>query len=168
MHTRAIRIRKLRKTIAVRPLADGDTATVEALFERLTDTSRTARFHGAKPRLSERELAQLAAVGPESHVLVAYVDGDPLPAALARLARDPLDRRRAELACEVADCYHAVGIATALVRLLLDDARAAGIVLVEAVVEPSNRAALGLLRRVLGRATLRFEDGSIVVSSASV
>jgi ribosomal protein S18 acetylase RimI-like enzyme len=166
VHTRAVHIRRLGATIAVRPLASGDTATVAAVFERLGDASRAARFHGAKPRLSERDLAQLASVGADRHVLVAYVRGDPLPAALARLAREPHDRRRAEIAFEVADRYQGLGIATALVRLLLEDARAAGIVRVEALVEPSNRAALGLLRRVFDRVSLRFEDGAILLSSA--
>ena len=166
MYTRAIHVRKLRATIIVKALADGDTATVTSVFERLSSASRAARFHGTKPTLSERELAELATVGPDRHVLVAYVGRDPRPAALARLVRDSDDRRRGEIAFEVADCDQGLGIATALVRLLLEDGRAAGIDRVEAFVQPSNRAALGLLRRVFNRASLRFEDGTVLVSSA--
>lgn len=165
MHTRAVHIRKLRSTIAIRPLANGDTATVAALFGRLGDASRAARFHGAKPSLSERELALLSTVDSNRHALVAYVPGDQQPAALARLVRDEHDRSRAEIAFEVADSYQGRGIATALVGLLLDDARAAGIAHVEALVQPSNRAALTLLRRVLGRPSVRFDDGALLVSS---
>jgi GNAT superfamily N-acetyltransferase len=166
MHTRAFRSRSLRKTILVRPLADGDSATVLELFERLGDASRAARFHGAKPRLSHAELAQLAVVDADHHVLVAWVDGDPVPAASARLVRNAADAQLAEIAFEVADCYQGHGIATALVGTLIADARAAGITRVEGLVQPSNGAAVSLLRRVLVRAAMRYEDGAILVSSA--
>ena len=166
MHTRVIRNRSLGKTILVRPLEHGDTATTLALFDRLSSSSRTARFHGAKPRLSDEELASLSSVGPDRHVLVAWVDGDPAPAASARLVRDADDRAAAEIAFEVADCYQGRGVATALVELLLEDARAAGITRVAGLVQPTNRAALALLRHVLARATLRYEDGAVLVSSA--
>jgi ribosomal protein S18 acetylase RimI-like enzyme len=166
MHTRAFRSRSLRKTILVRPLADGDTATVSALFERLGDASRAGRFHGAKPRLSHAELAHLATVDADHHVLVAWVDGDPAPAASARLVRNATDGHLAEIAFEVADSYQGHGIATALVRMLIADARAAGITRVEGLVQPSNGAAVSLLRRVLVRVAMRYEDGAILVSSA--
>jgi ribosomal protein S18 acetylase RimI-like enzyme len=166
MHTRAFRSRSLRRTILVRPLADGDTTTVSALFERPGDASRAARFHGAKPRLTRAELAHLATVDADHHVLVAWVDGDPAPAASARLVRSVADGHLAEIAFEVADCYQGHGIATALVRMLIADARAAGITRVEGLVQPSNGAAVSLLRRVLVRVAMRYEDGAILVSSA--
>src|SRR5262245_22514224 len=56
--------------VIVRPLRNGDTATVSALFERLGDRSRERRFCGAKPWLSELELANLARVDADHHVLV--------------------------------------------------------------------------------------------------
>jgi ribosomal protein S18 acetylase RimI-like enzyme len=166
MHTRAFRCHSLRTTILVRPLADADTATVRALFERLGDASRAARFHGAKPRLSCAELARLAVVDADHHVLVAWLDGDPGPAASARLVRNVADRELAEIAFEVADCYQGHGIATALVEMLIADARAAGITRVEGLVQPSNGAAVSLLRRVFGGVAMRYEDGAILVSSA--
>jgi ribosomal protein S18 acetylase RimI-like enzyme len=166
MHTRAIHNRTLGKLVTIRPLADGDTETVTAVFDRLSDLSRANRFHGAKPRLTDRETATLAEVGPNSHVLVAYIDTDPLPAGLARLARDRTEPRTAEIAFEVADCYQRAGIGSLLVDLLLADARAAGFSQVDARVEISNRPALQLLRRVLGQATRRFEDGVTCISAA--
>ena len=59
--------------VTIRALRNGDTATVSALFERLGERSRARRFCGAKPRLSEMELENLARVGHEHHVLVGYV-----------------------------------------------------------------------------------------------
>ncbi len=165
MHTRAIHNRKLGKLVTVRPLCNGDTETVAALFDRLSDASRASRFHGAKPRLSDREAAILAEVGPNSHVLVAHVGEDPRPAALARLVRDRSDRESAEIAFEVADCYQRAGLGTLLVDMLLADARAAGIRRVDALVQMSNRPALTLLQRVLDRAAFRIEDGATCISA---
>ena len=79
--------------VTIRPLRHGDTATVEALFARLGSTSRQRRFCGAKPRLTDDELATLARVDETHHVLVAYVDGGSTPAGIARIVRDGGDGR---------------------------------------------------------------------------
>ena len=150
-------------TILVRPLRDGDADTVAAVFDRLGPVSRSSRFHGPKPRLASSDLAALAAVGGNRHVLVAYVEGDPRPVALARLVRSG---DAAEIAFEVADAHQRRGIGGELVRMLLADARAAGIARVDAVVESSNPAALGLLRRVLARRSARVEPGGEICVSA--
>jgi GNAT superfamily N-acetyltransferase len=163
MHAQAFHNPRLGKVVTVRALADGDTETVAALFGRLSPASRERRYHAAKPRLTSGELARLAQVGPDSHVLVANVEGDPLPAGIARLVRDASDRTSGELAFEVADRYQGHGIGKLLVELLLADARAAGIQRVDAWVQTSNRAALGLLRRVLERRSLRIEGAETLV-----
>jgi len=131
--------------ITIRPLRNGDTATVSALFERLGDRSRQRRFCGAKPRISEGELAALARVDGGHHVLVAFVDGDPEPVGIARIARD---RDAAEIAFEVADAYQGRGIGSVLVRELAADARAAGIRELVATVCGDNAPAISLLRRI--------------------
>jgi hypothetical protein len=101
MHTRVVKP-KHGPELLVRPLRQGDAETVQAVFDRLGEASRRARFNGSKHRLGEQELRWLAAVGPSHHVLVDYVDGDPKPAALARLVRSG---GSAEIAFEVADAY---------------------------------------------------------------
>jgi ribosomal protein S18 acetylase RimI-like enzyme len=131
--------------ITIRVLRNGDTATVAALFERLGGRSRERRFCGAKPRLSDRELAHLARVDDTHHVLVGWVDGDAEPVGIARLVRDG---RSAEVAFEVADDYQGRGIGTVLTRELAADARAAGITQLEATVCGDNPPAVSLLARV--------------------
>lgn len=165
MHAQDFPNRSLGRIVTVRSLADGDTATVASLFGQLSPGSRERRYHAAKPRLTAKELALLARVGTDSHVLVAHVDGDPLPAGLARLVRDASDRTAGELAFEVADRYQGHGIGTLLVELLMADARAAGIRRVGAWVQTSNRPALGLLRRVLERTTVRVEGAETFVAA---
>ena len=166
MHARALHNRKLNAIVTVRLLDNGDTAAVGALFERLGSASRERRFHAAKPRLTSSELDALARVDGDHHVLVAYVAGDPLPAAMARIVRSAQDRHTGEIAFEVADPYQGCGIGTQLVELLLADARAAGIAHVDALVQTSNRAALVLLRRVLTVPMVRVEGAETVVAAA--
>ena len=165
MNTRALPNRKLGALVLVRPLRDGDVETVAAVFDRLSPESRARRFHGAKPRLSDSECACLARVDADRHVLVAHVDGDETAAAMARLVRCREDHRAAEIAFEVADCYQGAGIGTALVELLLADARAAGFARVTADVELSNRSALALVARLLGRDALRVDGSEVRVEA---
>jgi len=131
--------------ITIRPLRNGDTDTVAALFDRLGSTSREKRFCGAKPRLSDGELALLARVDADHHVLVGYVDGDSRPAGIARLVRDGA---AAEVAFEVADEYQGRGIGSILARELAADARAAGIRHLIATVCGDNDRMVSLLKRI--------------------
>ncbi|MGH3135664.1 MAG: GNAT family N-acetyltransferase [Gaiellaceae bacterium] len=131
--------------LTVRPLQDGDTETIAALFERLGSRSRERRFCGAKPRLSESELARLARVDSKHHTLVGYVDGDSEPAGMARLVRDGA---AAEVAFEVADEHQSRGVGSTLARELAADARAAGIRELVATVCGDNPPVVSLLKAV--------------------
>ena len=162
MQTRYLQLGRGRGLV-VRPLANGDVATVAAVFERLGERSRRARFNGPKPRLSPAELDHLATVDATRHVLVGYLDGDERPVALARLVREGPS---AEIAFEVADEHHRVGIGSALTAELLADARAAGITEVTALVASDNTAAVGVLRRVLERLEVRFEGPELAIRAA--
>src|SRR5215211_8793253 len=138
MHSRSV------DGIVIRPLRDGDTATVQSVFARLGTESRRRRFGAAKPELPDREAAELARIDGVRHVLVAYVDGDARPAGIARLVRQG---DAAEVAFEVADARQGQGIGTALARALADDARAAGIVEFRATVAGENPRAVSILAR---------------------
>jgi GNAT superfamily N-acetyltransferase len=159
MHSRALKP-KHGPEVVVRPLADGDIATVQMVFERLGPESRRARFNGPKRRLGEKELRWLATVGPKHHVLVAYVDGDPEPAALARLVRSGA---AAEIAFDVADVYQGLGIGSALAQQLVADACAAGVLEITALVRSDNPAAFAVLSRALGQLKVRFEGPELLV-----
>jgi RimJ/RimL family protein N-acetyltransferase len=159
MHTRIVKP-KHGPELLIRPLRAGDTATVAALFARLGDASRLARFNGLKQRLGEQELRWLATVGPNHHVLVAYAYADPEPVAIARLVRSGAT---AEVAFEVADAYQDRGIGSALTQELVCDACAAGIDEVTALVRSDNPRALAVLQRTLGHVEVRFEGAEMLV-----
>ncbi len=131
--------------LTIRPLRNGDTRTVAALFARLGDRSRARRFCGAKPRLSEAELRALARVDENHHVLVGYLDGDAEPAGIARLARQGSS---AEVAFAVADTHQGRGVGSILARELAADARAAGIQELVANVCGDNPRVVALLKRL--------------------
>ena len=151
-------------TILVRPLRNGDVDTVVAVFRRLGDESRRRRFNAAKPCLSDGELAQLARVDASHHALLAWVVGDPEPAGLAQLART--SRNSAEIAFVVADEHQHRGIGSALTRMLLDDARAAGITEITAQASGENRAALALIRRSARVLDIRLEGPEQTIRAA--
>ena len=162
MHTRILKP-KHAPPLLVRPLRNGDADTVAAVFDRLGDRSRRARFHGPKPRLTTSDLKQLATIDANRHALVAYVAGDARPVAIARLVRDG---DSAEIAFEVADELQWRGIGTSLTGELIADARAAGIREITALVASDNPAALALLRRILHALEIRFEGAELVVRAA--
>jgi ribosomal protein S18 acetylase RimI-like enzyme len=147
----------------VRPLRNGDERTVLALFARLSDESRRTRFHGPKPYLRAGELRHLARVDATHHVLVAHVEGDLEPVAIARLV---CDGDNAEIAFAVVDDYQQRGIGATLTAALIDDARAAGIRHVTALVTNDNPAALALLRRVLEKLDVHFDGPALAVRAA--
>jgi GNAT superfamily N-acetyltransferase len=142
--------------LTIRPLRNGDTETVSAVFARLGSTSRQRRFCGAKPRLSDGDLAVLARVDETHHVLVAYVEGGSVPAGMARLVRDGAT---GEIAFEVADELQGQGIGSVLARELAADARAAGITRLVATVCGDNRPVVSLFGRLAQSVDVRWRDG---------
>ena len=162
MHTRVLKP-KHGPTLLARPLRHGDVRTVMGVFERLGERSRRTRFNGPKPRLSASELRQLALVDRTRQALVAYVEGDPQPVAIARLVRDG---RSAEIAFEVADEYQRRGIGSALAAELIADARAAGITEITALVSSDNPAAVALLRRITKVLDIRLEGPALSIRAA--
>jgi len=163
MHTRVLKP-KHGPSLLVRPLRHGDVATVLAVFDQLSPESRRARFNGPKPCLSIQELTQLAAVDDRHHALVAYLEGDPRPIAIARLARE--SRTSAEIAFAVADAYQQRGIGVALAAELIADARAAGITEITALTSSDNPAALALLRRTTSVIDVRPEGPDLSIRAA--
>lgn len=162
MHTRVLQLRH-GPTLLVRPLRRGDVRTVMAVFERLGDRSRRARFNGPKPCLSAAELRQLASVDATHHALVGYVEGDPHPVAIARLVRDG---DTAEIAFAVADEHQHHGIGSALAAELVADARAAGIREITALAASDNPAAVALLRRIAHVLDVRLEGPELSIRAA--
>ena len=128
--------------VVIRPLRNGETATVQAVFDGLGARSRLLRFGGAKNVLRGDDLTLLARVDATHHVLVAVAAG--VPVGLARLVRDGAT---AEVAFEVVDAWHGRGVGRLLADRLAADARAAGIAALVGEIRDANPASRALLRR---------------------
>lgn len=129
--------------VTVRTLRNGDTETIQRVFDRMGPRSRLLRFNGAKNVLSASDLAQLSRVDGLHHVLVGVVDGEPV--GIARLVRDG---GSAEVAFAVVDEYQGRGVGTVLADRLREDARAAGITSFHAEIRADNAPSQALLQRV--------------------
>jgi N-acetylglutamate synthase-like GNAT family acetyltransferase len=140
--------------VTVRPLRNGETGVVQALFDRLGARSRLLRFGGAKSVLTPAELEQLARVDGDHHVLVAVIDN--VPVGIARLVRDGAE---AEVAVTVADEWQQRGVGSVLADRLAADARAAGIERLRATIHVDNRASMALMWRMT-RGPTTFRRGA--------
>jgi GNAT superfamily N-acetyltransferase len=146
------------KGITIRPLRNGETEVVQAVFDRLGPRSRQLRFGGAKNVLLPAELAELARIDGDHHVLVASLDRGPI--GIARLVRDG---SVAEVAFAVADEWQQRGVGKALIDRLACDARAAGIAELRATMHADNRASLALMRRATEGLRVRYTTGEVEV-----
>jgi len=144
--------------ITVRPLRGGDTEVVQAVFDRLGPRSRLLRFGGAKNVLMPSELAELARVDGNHHVLVAWFAGEPV--GIARLVRDG---SVADVAFAVVDSLQGNGVGTVLSQRLAEDARAAGIATLRATMSAENRTSLALMRRMTDGLELQYASGQMEV-----
>jgi RimJ/RimL family protein N-acetyltransferase len=132
--------------LTVRPIRPTDKDALLDLFERLTPRSRLRRFLAPKPALSRKELAYLTEIDHRTHEALVAVDRDGTFLGVARYGCAP-GTAVADVAFAVADSAQGRGIGTGLARLLFGDARANGIVRLQAMTLPENAPA----RKLLGR-----------------
>jgi RimJ/RimL family protein N-acetyltransferase len=146
----------------VRTLAGGEVAVVQQVFDGMSERSRYERFLGAKPALSERELAFLSDVDHDHHEALVAVDPRTGSAVgEAHLVRDPTDHAVAEVAFAVADDWQGRSLGTRLAVLLAARARELGISRLRANVLTGNTRSSALMRR-MGRVVKRSYHGVAV------
>jgi GNAT superfamily N-acetyltransferase len=130
----------------VRDLNPADEELVDRLHTSLSPRSQYQRFHGAKPRLTSRELRFLAGTDGRDHVaLVALERGEPV--AIARYVRLRDRPEAADIAAEVLDARQRQGLGTQLVRRLARRAAAMGIQRFTATVLSETGLRASLTRR---------------------
>ena len=108
------------------------------------------------------ELKELARVDGDHHVLVAWLDGEPV--GIARLVRDGAV---ADVAVAVVDELQQQGIGAVLIDRLACDARAAGIEELRATMHADNSASLALMRRATKGLRVRYTSGHVEVGFTS-
>jgi CRP/FNR family transcriptional regulator, cyclic AMP receptor protein len=140
------------RRLTVRRAHEGDRAAIVDLYEHLTPTSRSARFHHPTPRLTGY-LREFLTDLREVEVWLAF-DGETCVGE-SRIAPYS-EQDRADLAVTVADEYQGNGLAHHLVRIAVAQRRDVDRPLTVSI-RPDNAAAVRLFRR-LGVA-LTFDGG---------
>jgi RimJ/RimL family protein N-acetyltransferase len=134
--------------ISFRQVDASDRTAFAALFTRLTPQSRHRRFLTPKRELTPRELTFFTDIDHLNHEAIAAVDQlDGSIVGVARYVRNADRPNAAEVAIEVADEFHRMGIGTALASLTIQHARANGLTTLTATTLWENHAARRLLRR---------------------
>jgi RimJ/RimL family protein N-acetyltransferase len=151
--------------VEIRALRPSDRDALVAALKRTSDQSLYRRFFGVRREFNEREVAEFVEVDFIHHVAlvaVMYAGGPGLIVAGARyiVVRPGV----AEFACTVVDEFQGQGIASALLRQLVQAARAAGLTELIAEVMPGNTAMLRVLERSGLRRHTRREDDVVHVT----
>ncbi len=134
------------RCVTIRSIRPDDKGFMQEEMRHLSDTSRYFRFFTVKKELSPEELIYFTEVDFKDHVaLVASIheEGCVVPAGIGRYIRSPkADSIDAELAFDVEDEFHGLGIGTLLLKHLTMIARNAGLREFFALVLTENKKML--------------------------
>ena len=134
--------------VRIRPILPTDKAALQTGLQRMSPRSRQLRFLQAKLHLTSAELRYLTEVDGHDHVALVAEQPEASIAAVARFVRDDRDPTYAESAVTVCDDWQGQGIGTLLGLALTNEARAAGVEHLTAIMALDNTAALRLFRRL--------------------
>jgi len=153
--------------LTVRPITLGDVERLARLFTRLSPTSVHFRFFSPISRPPRAALLRLADVDHCRRDALVALDGDEIVAVArydGRAGASPEASHQAEIAITVEDAWQHQGVGRRLTERLAVRAIDHGIEAFEAVVQPDNRAALSLLRKLSPDAAVRFDGGEYAAS----
>jgi len=150
-------------TVLIRQVHSTDAALLAEGFAQLSAQSRWFRFLTGKPHLTAAELRYFTEIDHHDHEALGALDPvDGRGLGVARYIRHAEDPEGAEVAVTVVDEWQGRGLATELLRRLVDRARQEGIRHFTALVAADNAAVVALLHDNPGgtRVTHR-ESGAI-------
>lgn len=150
------------EALRVRPIATDDAAALVRLFQRLSPRSIFQRFLAPIHRLPEPVLQRLVDVDHHCREALVAVRGEEIVAVARYDSRCAW--REAEIALTVDDAWQRRGVASRLAPRLAELAVERCIDTFTATIAGENRAAIGLVRQLAPRASVRFADGEYAVS----
>jgi len=151
------------RTVHMRAVSPADEAEILQAFERLSEEARYMRFMRIVNEPDRDRLHAVLASFPEAGIgLVATVPADDgLDIVGSAIAVFAADSASCEFALTVASAFGGVGLATALMTALIEEARRRGLAEMEGFVLSQNRAMLGLAKRLGFR--IEYEPGDASV-----
>jgi RimJ/RimL family protein N-acetyltransferase len=153
--------------LTVRPITISDAERLARLFARLSPATVHFRFFSPVARPPRAALLRLADGDHRRRDALVVLDGDEIVAVArydSRPANGPGAGHQAEIAITVEDAWQHRGIGKRLARRLADLAADRGYDTFVATMLPDNRAALGLVRKLVPDATVRWAGGEYEAS----
>lgn len=147
-------------SVEIRTAQPDDRDAIIELGRRCSPETLRRRFHAPVPSFPTRYLDWI--LDPTTHAdnLVGVADGQ----VIALATFQPTDSGHGEIAVLVEDAWQHRGLGTRLVRRLGRRAYARHADSIEASIMADNMTALALLRTSGADGTVRFVDGSLLVS----
>jgi GNAT superfamily N-acetyltransferase len=150
--------------VTTRPVRPADQALFCRLWPRLSPETIYRRFHAPVHRLPDETVRRLVTVDHDlREAVVAVVGGEVI--GVARYDRPLGDPSTAEVAVLVEDAWQGAGVGRQLLSALGDLAARRGVRTFTATVQPGNRPALGLVRRLLPGSTVTPDADVLTVTS---
>jgi RimJ/RimL family protein N-acetyltransferase len=149
----------------IRPVLPSDRELHRTAYEHLSDRTKYQRFLTPVPHLTDELLDQLVddVDGVDHVAYYLFLDGQrsALPVAIGRIVRYPNHPDTADIAVTVQDDWQGHGIATTLLRILVDR-RPVGVRRILTVVSADNEPSRRMLRRIgLARQETPIGDGVV-------
>lgn len=146
--------------VSVRPIERADAPALAAFHDALSERTQVRRFLGAKPHLSDADLARFTDVDQDRRMAVVAELAGRIVGVARYEATGPVT---AEVAFVLADQLQGHGLGTQLCALIAELAREAGFEEATASMLPSNAAMLGALRAAGFAPVQRIEAGTLEV-----
>jgi RimJ/RimL family protein N-acetyltransferase len=143
--------------LTIRTISIADVERLARLFGRLSPASIHFRFFSPVTRPPRAALIRLADVDHDRRDALVALDGDEI-VAVARYDGRP-ESRQAEIAMTVEDAWQHRGVGKRMAGRLALLAAERGYDTFVATMLPDNRAALGLVRKLVPDATVRWAGG---------
>jgi L-amino acid N-acyltransferase YncA len=151
------------RRMLIRPIRPDDAAELQRALKRLSVESVHRRFHAAKPRLTATELRYLTEIDGRNHIALVAVEvtSPHRIMAVARAVRLADEPNTAEWAIVVGDPVQHNGLGLHMIDRLAQEASAAGIRRLKAIMQDDNDAVHRLLARLDGTRVLDEHAGGL-------
>ena len=150
------------RSVTIRPIREDDAAGMQSAMARLSDEARYTRFMAPLKSLSPAMLERAVHPVASRDLALVAVAGDGADALIVGGARYiGAEDDGCEFAVTITDDWQGAGLASRLMRTLIEEARTRGLKRMDGYVLASNRAMLALAQR-LGFSVGPSEEGPSV------